>query len=63
MHMLRIIMSMGMGGTGKTSFVVLMTKYFIKAGERPLLLVDAYACMQPIFRKLHFSRQSRTLSQ
>jgi len=31
---------MGRGGTGKTSFVALMTKYLIEAGETPLLLVD-----------------------
>ena len=36
----KIIVSMGRGGTGKTSFVALMTKYFIKAGETPLLLID-----------------------
>jgi CO dehydrogenase maturation factor len=32
---------MGRGGTGKTSFVALMTKYFIEIGRSPLLLVDA----------------------
>ena len=32
---------MGRGGTGKTSFVALMTKYFVETGERPLLLIDA----------------------
>jgi len=35
------IVTMGRGGTGKTSFVALMTKYFIEKGETPLLLVDA----------------------
>ena len=39
--MLRIIVSMGRGGTGKTSFVALMTKVFVESGETPLLLVDA----------------------
>lgn len=34
--MLRIFVSMGSGGTGKTSFVALMTKYLVEAGERPL---------------------------
>lgn len=34
------IVSMGRGGTGKTSFVALMTKYFIEIGKEPLLLVD-----------------------
>jgi len=34
------IVSMGRGGTGKTSFVALMTKYLIEIGEEPLLLVD-----------------------
>jgi len=38
---LRIIVSMGRGGTGKTSFVALMTKVFVESGETPLLLVDA----------------------
>ena len=38
---MRIIVTVGRGGTGKTSFVALMTKYFIETGERPLLLVDA----------------------
>ncbi|MEM3626632.1 MAG: AAA family ATPase [Candidatus Bathyarchaeia archaeon] len=32
---------MGRGGTGKTSFVALMAKYFIEIGGTPLLLVDA----------------------
>jgi len=35
------LVTMGRGGTGKTSFVALMTKYFIEKGETPLLLVDA----------------------
>lgn len=35
------IVTMGRGGTGKTSFVALMTKYFIEVGETPLLLIDA----------------------
>jgi len=34
------IVTMGRGGTGKTSFVALMAKHFIKIGETPLLLVD-----------------------
>ncbi len=34
------IVSMGRGGTGKTSFVALMTKYFVELGDVPLLLVD-----------------------
>lgn len=38
---MKIIVTMGRGGTGKTSFVALMTKYFIEAGKTPLLLVDA----------------------
>jgi CO dehydrogenase maturation factor len=32
--------TMGRGGSGKTTFVALMTKYFIEKGETPLLLVD-----------------------
>ena len=34
------IVAMGRGGSGKTSFVALMTKYFIENGDTPLLLVD-----------------------
>ncbi len=34
------IVVMGRGGSGKTSFVALMTKYFIENGDTPLLLVD-----------------------
>ena len=32
---------MGRGGSGKTTFVSLMTKYFIEKGETPILLIDA----------------------
>ncbi|MEM2263402.1 MAG: AAA family ATPase [Candidatus Bathyarchaeia archaeon] len=39
--MTKILVTMGRGGTGKTSFVALMTKYFIELDEAPLLLVDA----------------------
>lgn len=35
------IVSMGRGGTGKTSFIALITKYFIEIGDSPLLLIDA----------------------
>ena len=38
---MKILVTMGRGGTGKTSFVALMTKYFVEIGESPLLLVDA----------------------
>jgi len=34
------IVVMGRGGVGKTSFVALMTKFFIEIGDTPLLLVD-----------------------
>ena len=34
------IVSMGRGGSGKTSSAALMTKYFIEKGATPLLLVD-----------------------
>ena len=37
---MKTIVSMGRGGSGKTAFVSLMTKYFIEIGEIPLLLVD-----------------------
>ena len=35
------LVTMGRGGSGKTTFVALMTKYFIEKGETPLLLIDA----------------------
>jgi len=38
---LKIIVSMGRGGTGKTSFVALITKYFIETRRTPILLIDA----------------------
>ena len=37
---MKILVTMGRGGTGKTSFVALMTKYFIETGGTPMLLVD-----------------------
>lgn len=37
---MKTLVIMGRGGTGKTSFVALMTKYFIEIGDTPLLLVD-----------------------
>lgn len=38
---MKTLVTIGRGGTGKTSFVALMAKYFIETGETPLLLVDA----------------------
>jgi len=38
---LKTLVTIGRGGTGKTSFVAMMTKYFSEAEEAPLLLVDA----------------------
>ena len=35
------LVTIGRGGTGKTSFVALMTRYFIEIEVTPLLLVDA----------------------
>lgn len=37
---MRKLVTMGRGGTGKTSFVALMTKYLVEIGNTPLLLVD-----------------------
>jgi CO dehydrogenase maturation factor len=37
---MKFIVTMGRGGTGKSSFVALMTKYFLETGKDPLLLVD-----------------------
>lgn len=38
---MRIIIIVGRGGTGKTSFSALTAKYFIEIGHTPLLLIDA----------------------
>ncbi|MDI6719746.1 MAG: AAA family ATPase [Methanomicrobiales archaeon] len=38
---MQMVVTMGRGGTGKTSFVALMAKHFIATGETPLLLIDA----------------------
>lgn len=38
---MKLIVSMGRGGCGKTSFVALLTKFFVDVGETPLLLIDA----------------------
>lgn len=38
---MKTIVTMGRGGTGKTSFVALMAKYLIEKNATPLLLVDA----------------------
>ncbi|WP_455369456.1 ATP-binding protein [[Eubacterium] cellulosolvens] len=38
---MRRIVTIGRGGTGKTSFIALLTKYLIEKNNTPLLLVDA----------------------
>ncbi|HKZ87981.1 MAG TPA: AAA family ATPase [Candidatus Bathyarchaeia archaeon] len=38
---MKTLVTIGRGGTGKSSFTALMAKCFIEAGESPLLLVDA----------------------
>ena len=38
---MKTLVTIGRGGTGKTSFVALMAKYFVDIGDTPLLLVDA----------------------
>jgi CO dehydrogenase maturation factor len=38
---MKTIVTMGRGGTGKTSFVALMAKYLIDTNATPILLVDA----------------------
>ncbi|MDH5481937.1 MAG: AAA family ATPase [Candidatus Bathyarchaeota archaeon] len=38
---MKTLVTIGRGGTGKTSFVALMAKCFIEIGDTPLLLVDA----------------------
>jgi CO dehydrogenase maturation factor len=39
--MVKTFVTMGRGGTGKTSFVALMARYLIKKNATPILLVDA----------------------
>src|SRR5512136_1667273 len=38
---MKTLVTVGRGGTGKTSFVAVMARYFIRKGDVPLLLVDA----------------------
>jgi CO dehydrogenase maturation factor len=38
---MRTIVTMGRGGTGKTTFVALMARYLIEKNHTPILLVDA----------------------
>ena len=38
---MKTFVTVGRGGTGKSSFTALMTKCFIETGQSPLLLVDA----------------------
>jgi len=38
---MKTLVTVGRGGTGKSSFTALMAKNFIEAGQSPLLLVDA----------------------
>ena len=38
---MKTLVTIGRGGTGKSSFTALMTKCFIESGQGPLLLVDA----------------------
>jgi len=37
---MKTLVTLGRGGTGKSTFVSLMTKYFLEKGDTPLLLVD-----------------------
>ena len=37
---MKTLVTLGRGGTGKTTFVALMTKYFLERKDTPLLLVD-----------------------
>jgi len=41
LFVLKTLVTVGRGGTGKSSFTALMAKCFIEAGVSPLLLVDA----------------------
>ena len=38
---MKTLVTIGRGGTGKSSFTALMTKYFIETDGKPLLLIDA----------------------
>ncbi len=38
---IKTLVTIGRGGTGKSSFTALMTKCFVEEGQTPLLLVDA----------------------
>jgi len=38
---MKTLVTIGRGGTGKSSFTALMTKVFVESGQSPLLLVDA----------------------
>jgi CO dehydrogenase maturation factor len=38
---MKLLVVMGRGGTGKTSFTAMMAKYLMERGETPLLLVDS----------------------
>jgi len=38
---MKTLVTIGRGGTGKSSFTALMTKVFVESGQAPLLLVDA----------------------
>ena len=38
---MKTLVTIGRGGTGKSSFTALMAKCFIETGQSPLLLVDA----------------------
>ena len=38
---MKTLVTVGRGGTGKSSFTALMAKSFVEAGQSPLLLVDA----------------------
>ncbi len=38
---MKTLVTVGRGGTGKSSFTALMAKSFVEAGQAPLLLVDA----------------------
>ena len=37
---MKTLVSLGRGGSGKTSFLTLVAKYFIEKNATPLLLVD-----------------------
>ena len=60
---MKTLVTMGRGGTGKTSFVALITKYFIEIGDTPMLLVDVGMTLEfPQWESLRDTDMSRNFT-